>query len=323
MNPAARPVYTNYIALGEMIDYLDGIRTGNILPIRSAQRVEGFALIANAESEERQMIAATALHVFALFIQLRRFEKDVSEDMMAARSVQERTLLRDHPSCPGLDYDVIFRPAKMVSGDYYGVIRHQGSTTGFAVADVSGKGVPAALIMATINTSLHDTMSKSGDGIGALMTRLHNIVFKASPPARYATLVYALYDADRNSLQYVNAGHQPAPILVRGSKIVELEHGGPVLGLMENPIVPFGVGRVSLQPDDVIVIATDGVSDSVNAQGEMWGIESLHLACIEACGHRLKSARSIADKIMKEALRFCNDYPVQDDMTLMVLRVLK
>src|SRR5262249_788340 len=138
----------------------------------------------------------------------------------------------DLPQIPGLDYAGFCRPASRVGGDYYDFVSLPDGKLGIAIGDISGKGIPAALLMASLRAFLRAQTIQGPTDLGNLMANLNTLVYESSPSNRYATFFYAQYDPATRNLTYVNAGHNP-PIVVRQSKsILRLEVGGPVVGLL-------------------------------------------------------------------------------------------
>ncbi len=196
----------------------------------------------------------------------------VNRELEIAREVQEHLFPQRLPPVAGLDYCGLCRPAREVGGDYYDFLELTEGRLGFAIGDVSGKGVGAALMMASLEASLR-ALASVVDDLAELMERVNNQVLQASAANRYATLFYAQYDPLNCRLSYVNAGHNP-PIVLRNSlgsyHILRLEIGGPVIGLWPNR---YEQGLFSLEKGDVVVLFTDGISESMNAGSEEWGEE--------------------------------------------------
>ena len=198
----------------------------------------------------------------------------LNRELEIAREVQEHLFPQRLPPAPGLDYCGQCRPAREVGGDYYDFLELPGGRLGIAIGDVSGKGVGAALMMASLEASLRALAPVVQDPAD-LMGRVNSLVCQASAPNRYATLFYAEYDPAMRRLTYVNAGHNPPLVLRNGGgacQVLRLETGGPVIGLLPQA---YQCGVFSLEAGDLIVLFTDGVSESMNARDEEWGEERL------------------------------------------------
>lgn len=214
----------------------------------------------------------------------------------------------------GLDLAGRYRPAREVGGDYYDIIRLSDTSVALTLGDVAGKGVAAALLMATLRAFVR---SQPGDPeqLAALMSRLNGLLYESSAGNRFASLFYAVYDVRQGDLVYVNAGHPP-PVLhdsTADTTSTQLVTGGPVLGLL--PDSTYEVGREQLGPGSVLVAYSDGLTEACNTSGSDWGEARLVSAIRRA---RTRSAGALADHLLGEVTRFTADGPQQDDMTLLV-----
>jgi sigma-B regulation protein RsbU (phosphoserine phosphatase) len=245
-----------------------------------------------------------------------------ARELELAREVQERLLPQAYPPIAGLDYAGACRPALGVGGDYYDFIRLSGTGLGIAIGDVSGKGMPAALLMATLRAYLHGQTLSGMTNLADVMASLNRLVYESSAANRYATFFYAQYEATTRRLEYVNAGHNP-PVIVRarsGSdrpEIIRLETGGPVIGLM--PDCSYGQGSVTLEEGDVLVLFTDGITEAMNRAGDEWGEDRL-MQVISA--NRALPARDLIDRITRASDEFVAGAAQYDDMTLITARVI-
>jgi sigma-B regulation protein RsbU (phosphoserine phosphatase) len=243
-----------------------------------------------------------------------------TRELELAREVQERLFPQTHPPIAGLDYAGACRPALGVGGDYYDFIPLSDTGLGIAIGDVSGKGMPAALLMATLRAFLHGQTLHSMTDLADVMVNLNRLVYESSSANRYATFFYAQYDASTRVLEYVNAGHNP-PLIFRtpGDRhdVLRLETGGPVIGLM--PDCSYSQGSVTLEEGDVLVLFTDGISEAMNAAGEEWGEERL----AQVIGaNRALQARELIEHITRKSDEVVAGAAQYDDMTLIAARVI-
>lgn len=241
----------------------------------------------------------------------------LNRELEIAREVQEHLFPQRLPAAPGLEYCGQCRPAREVGGDYYDFLELPGGRLGIAIGDVSGKGVGAALMMASLEASLRALAPVVRDPAD-LMGRVNSLVCEASAPNRYATLFYAEYHPAMRRLTYVNAGHN-APLVLRNGggacQVLRLETGGSVIGLLPQA---YQCGVFSHEAGDLIVLFTDGVSESMNARDEEWGEERL-IELAKKC-HGLPAAEAMR-RILAAAESFAGGFPQHDDMTLVVLCV--
>jgi phosphoserine phosphatase RsbU/P len=208
------------------------------------------------------------------------------------------------------------RPALGVGGDYYDFLPMSNGGVGLAIGDISGKGIPAALLMATLRAFLRGQAIDRETDLSVVIANLNRLVFESSAQNRYATFFLGVYDSAYRLLRYVNAGHN-APIVIRADgQVVRLETGGSVVGLM--PAGSWEQGGVRLEAGDLLVAFTDGVSEAMTDADEEWGEERLIAA---AQSMRRSPARAILDHIMRSADGFVAGAPQYDDMTLIIARV--
>jgi len=243
-----------------------------------------------------------------------------TRELELAREVQERLFPQADPPIAGLDYAGACRPALGVGGDYYDFIRLSGTELGIAIGDVSGKGIPAALLMATLRAYVHGQTLNGVRDLADVMVNLNRLVYESSSANRYATFFYAQYEASTRVLRYVNAGHNPPLIFrARGDRhdVLRLETGGPVIGLM--PGCSYQEGSVTLEAGDVLVLFTDGISEAMNPGGEEWGEDRLTQAIRL---NRAVPARELIARIMRGADEFVAGAAQYDDMTLITARVI-
>ena len=227
---------------------------------------------------------------------------------------------QEFPTVKGLDYYGHCRPALGVGGDYYDFLELPNGKFGFAIGDVSGKGIGAALMMASLQASLRGQAIHSGDDLSSLMSNVSRLVYEASTTNRYATFFYAQYEASDRRLAYVNAGHNPPYLLRSGSdEPILLTEGGPVIGMLPPMLVSYSHGEIQLEQGDVIVGFTDGISEAMNPNEEEWGEESLLNKLLEV---RDRIPQAIHDSCVAGADSFANGAKQHDDMTMIVVRVL-
>ena len=241
----------------------------------------------------------------------------LNRELEIAREVQEHLFPQRLPPVPGLDYWGQCRPAREVGGDYYDFLELPGGKLGIAIGDVSGKGMGAALMMASVEASLR-ALAPVVDDPAELMERVNSLVYGASAANRFVTLFYAQYDPASRRLSYVNAGHNP-PVVLRncgGScQMFRLETGGPVVGILPHR---YQRGTFSHEAGDLLVLFTDGVSESMNIRYEEWSEERL-IEFAQTC-HGLPALESVR-RILAAAQAFAAGASQHDDMTLVVLRI--
>jgi sigma-B regulation protein RsbU (phosphoserine phosphatase) len=247
------------------------------------------------------------------------FQRALRNDLEEAKEVHKAFFPQENLSIPGLACETFYRPARGIGGDYYDFLPLQGGRWGIAIGDVCGKGIGAALLMASLQASLRAQAMHAHSDLSNLIADVDRLVLASSPKHLYASLFYSEYDAATRVLRYVNAGHN-APIVLRWKNgrcdVFHLESSGTALGLLESS--QFTSSTFQLEKGDVFVAYTDGITESENHYGESWGQERLE-TLLRAC--RDCTPAQIVDRILDETLAFGQDCSQKDDMTLVVAAV--
>lgn len=239
----------------------------------------------------------------------------MKRDLEIAREIQHWLVPSAAPAVPGLDVAFVTRPANTVAGDYYDVVpRGEPGKYLIAIADVAGKSMPAALLMATFQASLK-TLSFSSPSLLDLVHGLNRYAVDHSiQGTRFTTAFLGEYDYETKTLDYVNAGHNP-PVLIRGNEVQHLLTGGVPFGIL--PGAPYEVGRAQLREGDVLAVFTDGVVEAENVAGQEFSEERLLQVIRMVPGG---SATEIIQHVMRNIEAFVATAPQHDDITCMVVR---
>jgi phosphoserine phosphatase RsbU/P len=301
-----------------------------LLPLARKDRLLGFISLGPRRSEApystsdvdllRTVASHTALAVensrLTSAIAAETAEREViNRELTIAREVQQRLFPQKCPQVSGIAYYGTCRPAREVGGDYYDFLELPGNNLGIVVGDVSGKGVPASLLMASLHASLRGQALVAQMSAQSVVENLSRFTYAATQTNRYATFFYSVYDPEKRSLTYVNAGHNP-PILLRSLECIRLEAGGPPVGLL--PDATYVQSRIDLKPGDLLALFTDGVSEAMNGAEEEWG-ESNLIEVLRAV--RCKEPSEIARATFAAADDFAGTAPQHDDMTLLVFSI--
>ncbi len=240
----------------------------------------------------------------------------MEEELLIARDIQKRLLPDSCLTIPNYDVASINIPSRQVGGDYFDCIKLNDGQYAFCIADVSGKGVPAALLMSNLQASLHALLN-TGLTIDEICFRINNIIYRNTSIDKFITFFIAILDTQTRTLISVNAGHNPPYLFHKDGSFQTLTEGGLLLGMMPN--MPYTVQTVQLQPGDGLLMFTDGVSEAVNIEEEEFEEKRIE-ACIQK--NYSKPAEEILQTIIKEVKEFSQGLPQADDITMLVLKVL-
>ena len=250
-------------------------------------------------------------------LRLTTAEKErIQKELEIARGIQQSFLPESAPRIPGIDLEGFNLPAAEVGGDFYDFIPVGSSSWGLVIADVSGKGVPAALFMALSRTLIRASATRNPDPVASIR-EANRSIYLDSKTSMFVTLFYAILDIRKKTLTFVNAGHNPPLLLPSGSDGISLlKARGIALGVIDE--VDLEPIEVQLGPGDVIVLYTDGVTEATNEQDREYGVERLS-SMIHAS--RNLPAKGIISSIVSDVTAFAGTRPQFDDITLMVLKV--
>ncbi|MGB8475125.1 MAG: SpoIIE family protein phosphatase [Candidatus Acidiferrum sp.] len=243
-------------------------------------------------------------------LQFHQQEREVAE----ARSIQQGLLPKIIPQRAGYEIAGAWQPAQSVGGDYYDVLAFDEATLGLCIADVAGKGLPAALLMSNLQAAVQGLASPALPPDG-LCTRLNSLVCHNTGRDRFITFFYAQLEGPARRLRYTNAGHNPPILLHRDGSHERLQAGGGVLGVFPNQ--KFVTGTAQLAPGDRVILFTDGVTEACNSVEDEFG-EARLLGLLQE--HRLAAAPVLQEMILTAAGEFSGGR-WHDDLTLLVLAV--
>lgn len=300
------------------------------VPLRTKKDVVGILILGAPQDRESysaddKALLASSADVLALMIENARLTERTLEqerlrrDLALAAEVQKRLLPPAPPSNTLGSLAAFTVPARTVGGDYYDFLDLGDARIGIAVADVSGKGIAAALVMSVVQASLRVLSTEGGLKVSDLAAKMNAFLHQSTGANKYATFFYAQVDEPRRQLRYVNAGHNP-PYLVRQTagdvEITELKEGGTVLGLF--PSMVYDEARVDLQPGDLVVAFTDGVTEAVNTAGEEFGEERLKRLLADSVG---ATAQEVSARLSAGVRDWIGAAEQHDDVTVVVLAV--
>lgn len=245
-----------------------------------------------------------------------QIEKErLEEEMRLARSIQERLLPQKIPVVEGYELAAVAIPSRFVGGDYYDLVELEGDRVLLAVADVTGKGVPASLLMANLQASLH-VMIPMELSLEEAVVHINRVICDNTDFDKFITFFVTILDRATGKMDYVNAGHNPPAIIRADGSIELLETGGLLLGVMKG--LGYEKGQAELRSGDVLAMFTDGVTEAMSSSSEEYGEERLEPLLVEL---RHESAEVILDAVQADVTAFTDGVAVlSDDLTMVVLK---
>jgi sigma-B regulation protein RsbU (phosphoserine phosphatase) len=246
-------------------------------------------------------------------------EKQRMEDeLKIAREIQQDLLPEVIPNIPGFDIAAINIPSKQVGGDYYDVLKRDSDEFILAIGDVSGKGTPAALLMANVQAALR-ALAPSCKSVTETTSQINDLTCaNTRDGSRFITFFWGILDSKNKQFRYTNAGHNP-PYLIRQSGIIEkLEEGGLILGVFKTK-TPYIETSTLLSSGDVLIMYTDGVSEAMNAEGNQFTEERLEDVLKKSVN---LTAKQIIQRVQNELETHTQSTPQSDDITMLVLKAL-
>jgi sigma-B regulation protein RsbU (phosphoserine phosphatase) len=311
------------------VDLRLGFRTRSLLalPIHNKDgAVIGVLQLLNKKAgpfthADETMLRAISDHV-ALALENAQLHRELlhkqrmERDLALARSIQQGLLPERPPQLEGFDIAVSHRPSLEVGGDYYDFIRMAPDTTLMVVADVEGKGVGSAMVMANLQATLHALLAHL-HSLERLVESLNDMILTDTRGQKFMTMFVALLDQPHRTLHYVNAGHVPPAVVRKNGAVEYLCEGGMVVGLF--PSVHYDRGHVKMEPGDVFVGCTDGITEAMDVNSDEFGRDRLaNLVARE----RALPAQEIVQSVLTEVDLFSRGGTHEDDRVILVLKVV-
>jgi sigma-B regulation protein RsbU (phosphoserine phosphatase) len=316
----------------EEIETLDSLGVRVAVPLRTSHELVGVLLLSPDSREtfttaETQLLSGAA-SVFALLIENARLngraleQETLRRDLSLAAEVQKRLLPSEVPAAEIAEFAASSLPARSIGGDYYDFLDVGGRRIVIALADVSGKGIAAALIMSVVQASLRIIASDGDVSLPRLAAKMNEFLYRTTPGNKYATFFYAQLDGELRQLRYVNAGHNP-PLLVRAGRapggvagVEELTVGGAVVGML--PGLTYEEATVDLAAGDVLVAFTDGVTEAHSPDDAEFGEERLKRLLREVAHLSAAEITAQLSAALKDWIRDAEQF---DDLTFVVMKV--
>ncbi|MDH3216609.1 MAG: SpoIIE family protein phosphatase [Candidatus Krumholzibacteria bacterium] len=269
--------------------------------------------------EDQRLLTIIAMQSAQVIENARLYEEEqaylrMQEEVRLAAVIQLELLPKEAPRVP--EYDIAGRsiPAQKVGGDYFDFIPVEGDRLAICLGDVSGKGLPASLLMANLQATLRSQTLLDAPPCESIR-RSNQLLYRSTDPEKFATLFYGILDFGKHELTFSNAGHENPFLFGPHSPPTRLETGGTVLGVIEN--FPFEEEVVRVQPGDTLVVFSDGITDAFDPEDNQFGEQRLVEILTQ---HQKQSAEDIIDRIIDAVKKHAGTAPQTDDLTLLVLK---
>jgi len=299
-----------------------------VIPMQHQSQMRGYILLGSKiskkpfEKEDLEFLTTLVSQAVISLENARLFKEALEkqrmeEELNVARNIQRKLLPKTLPEIPGYDIHGVNNSSKQVGGDYFDVIKIDENRYALAIADVSGKGVPASLLMANMQAGLRVLMTPDVDLAQAVGT-INTLIHSNTDLDKFITFFIGILDAEKHTFNYVNAGHNNPFVVTRKRDISFLDIGGILLGIM--PGYAYKTGLIDLSVGDLVITYTDGVNEAINREGEEWGEEPLYDL---VKSQRDRSVKEIDDAILLAIDAFAAGEPQADDVTILSIKRLK
>ncbi len=325
---ASLNIETHFIGedVAKLHEDLPGLKIEIVVPMKMQNATKGLIMLGKRAGSQSYAandlefiysigsLAIISLENKRLFREALEKQK-LEEELELAKDIQQNLLPKEIPQMGRYEIAATSISSKQVGGDYFDIIKKDEKRQFVAIGDVSGKGVPASLLMANLQAFLKSICTQNIE-ISAATGTINNLVTENTTDGKFITFFWGILDDEAGTLTYVNAGHNP-PLLVRNGEIRYLDKGGIIFGVMPT-IMPYASETVELVEGDLVVLFTDGVTEAKNPEDEEFSDEKLEALVKEDAG---KSAGLVLEKIKDEVHKFANGAFQSDDITIIVIKV--
>jgi len=304
---------------------LSQVRSVMAVPLASGEETFGLIYVDNpfhSRFQESDLdVLTTIASVASIKIEHERLleerleKRRMEEELKVASEIQMRLQPVAPPKLEGWEMTGVSFPCREIGGDYYDfILRQKDNRTVIAVGDVSGKGTGAALLMSSLHAAVR-AQTQARTSISEVMSEINQYIYENSPSNKFLTLFYGALDPKTGELNYSNGGHNTPMLVRRSGELIKLDKGGLPVGMM--PCVTYMEETVKFEPGDVLLIYSDGITESVNDRDEEFGEQRL----VDVIKNNLnRSASGIRDRIEEALSRFVGTAAPVDDMTLMIIK---
>jgi sigma-B regulation protein RsbU (phosphoserine phosphatase) len=309
------------------VDQSSGYHTQQVLcvPLRAEGRVIGALQLLNKPSgftEADAGLLGLLAHFAASAIDNERLRQEalgaklMKHELNLARDVQARLLPSNPTGVPGLGCVGFCRPARSIGGDYYDLLPLRDGGFALTLGDVSGKGIPAAVMMASIQTLLRSLLQRGSEDLAEVLSELNRTLYVSSTAERYSTLFCGVISSDRTKLTYVNAAHVQPMLVHSDGKLERLEGSGLPVAMM--PEAVYEQNSAALRPGDLLVVVSDGIVEACNKEDEFWEEAEVDRIVL---GHGVGDVLELPEKLCRAVDTYANGAEQYDDMTVVAVRI--
>jgi len=295
------------------------------VPLRLQGEMMGLLIIFNKQDdrgftvEDQRLLSIISSQSAQVIENARLYQEEqelirMEEDLKVAYQIQVNLLPKSNPDIPGYDIAGISIPAKEVGGDYYDYIKINDQRWAFCLGDISGKGVPASLLMANLQATLR-SQSVFGHSCSECLERSNFLLYQSTDLQKFATLFYAILDTEQNQIEYASAGHNPPFLLSRDLQVRQLNVGGMILGFQPNS--QYAEETIPFESGDTLVLYSDGITEAMNEEDDQFEPERLEAIIRE---NHVLSSQELLNTIIDSVRVFAGESAQSDDMTLLVIK---
>jgi len=301
------------------------IRNMLSVPLIAKGKLIGYLAVFNKKNgdefkeKDRRLLVIIASQSAQIIENSRLYEEEkeyliLKEEMKVATNIQNNLLPDKNPEIPGYEVAAFNIPAKEVGGDYYDFIELDEEHLGFCIGDITGKGMPAALLMANLQASLR-SQALINKETNICVQNINKLLYRNTEASKFATLFYGMLDYKTHNICYCNAGHDQPLIFRKKEMHSKLKVTGMLLGVVDE--AEYRCENITLEPDDIVVIYTDGITEAMNKNSEEFGLDRT-VKCIGS--HADSSASDILQQIYDEVSVHSGGIQQSDDITIMVIK---
>jgi len=302
------------------------IRSMLSVPLKVKDRMIGLISLFNKRKgtftpDDQRLLSIIAMQSAQVIENARLYEEEkrlqqMEEDLKTAKNIQLSLLPKEDPGLADIDIAGFSLPARQVGGDYYDFINVDQDLLGIVIADVSGKGMPAALLMANLQATLRG-QALINHAPGECVAKSNALLCRSVEKGKFVTLFYGILNTMEKSLSYTNAGHCHPLIFDPKGEFRRLEKGGLILGVMDD--YSYQEEKTTLEPGEMILLFTDGITETFNERNEQFEEERLVKVVQESLD---LGAKEISQRVLNEVIAFQGNLPQSDDLTLVVVKIL-